>query len=431
MCRLLALRFPRIASHPEATKVMRAHYEKVICACCFLVLFTNIGLPSTSFAVYQPYIVAIPDVGDTGGSIILAVRVLVTLGAMFVVDRYYHALDARRGAALSMACTAAGFAVYGMAGAAQSLPLFFAGSVLCGFGYGLGGMIAATMLVNRWFASGIGTALGVASVGSGVASIVIPLAVERIIAASSLSTAFLCEAGLALVLALIVLAFLRNRPSDMGLAPFESKVVQRRADRNGDKGADTARLRPLPRRAHTALMAAQVATGAFSMGGCAYLSVLFVTSGIDLPTAALLVSVAGICLTVAKFVMGEVIDRVGTRTASACVFAVLLVGLAACCAVSIGGTPLAVVAAVCTGLGISLGSVGTSVWSLELSDEAHRTKSIKDCQIGYAFGGLLMNVLPGPLMVLTGTYAVSYALMGVLAAFAAFVVLRIYRRYRS
>ena len=44
---------------------MRAHYEKVICACCFLVLFTNIGLPSTSFAVYQPYIVAIPDVGDT------------------------------------------------------------------------------------------------------------------------------------------------------------------------------------------------------------------------------------------------------------------------------------------------------------------------------------------------------------------------------
>ena len=42
-----------------------------------------------------------------------------------------------------------------------------------------------------------------------------------------------------------------------------------------------------------------------------------------------------------------------------------------------------------------------------------------------------MNVLPGPLKALTGSYAISYALMGVLALGAAFIVLRIYRRYRS
>ena len=33
---------------------VKRHYEKVIALCCFLILFTNIGLPSTSFSVYQP-----------------------------------------------------------------------------------------------------------------------------------------------------------------------------------------------------------------------------------------------------------------------------------------------------------------------------------------------------------------------------------------
>ena len=403
---------------------VRAHYEKVICACCFLILFTNIGMPSTSFAVYQPYIVAIPDVGDAGGSIILAVRNLVTIGAMVVVDRYYQLLDARRGAALSMLFTAAGFVVYG---AAQGMPLFVLGSVLCGVGYGLGGMIAATMLVNRWYASGVGTALGVASVGSGVASIVIPVAAARIIEAQSLSTAFFCEAALALALAAVVAVLLRNRPADMGLQPHVSKTVEKRRAR----GRYARLSRPLSPRAHAALMAAMVMTGAFSVGGCAYLSVLFVSGGIDLQIAALLVSVAGTCLTVAKVVVGKIIDRVGTRVATGAVFAVSICGFVLCCTISMGGVPVAVAGAICVGCGISLGTVGTSVWSIELSDAEHRTKSIKDCQIGYALGGLLMNILPGPLSVLTGTYAVSFALMGVLAAIAAFIVLYIYRRYRQ
>ena len=404
---------------------MRSHYEKVICACCFLVLFTNIGLPSTSFAVYQPYITAIEGVGDTGGSLILGVRILVSLGAMFVVDRYYRLLDARLGATIAMLCTAAGFAVYG---AAQGMPLFVLGGVLCGIGYGLGGMIAATMLVNRWFASGIGTALGVASVGSGVSSIVIPVAAAWIIESASLSTAFYCEAALALALAVIVFVFLRNRPSDMGLEPHKSKAVEKRRKRSG---RDAQLSRPLSKRAHTALMAAMVMVGAFSMGGCAYLSALFVSCGIDIGLAALLVSLAGICLTLAKLGVGEVIDRVGTKVASAGMFAVLIVGLLMSCAIPFCGPAIAIVVTVLVGMGISLGSVGTSVWSLELSDEAHRTKSIKDCQIGYAFGGLLMNVIPGPLKVLTGSYVISYVLMGVFAAAAAVIVLRIYRRYRS
>ena len=44
-----------------STGAIKRHYEKVIAACCFLILFTNVGLPSTSFSVFQPYLVDLPD----------------------------------------------------------------------------------------------------------------------------------------------------------------------------------------------------------------------------------------------------------------------------------------------------------------------------------------------------------------------------------
>lgn len=40
-------------------------------------------------------------------------------------------------------------------------------SVFTGLGYGLGGMVASTMLISRWFSANMATAAGIAAVGSG------------------------------------------------------------------------------------------------------------------------------------------------------------------------------------------------------------------------------------------------------------------------
>lgn len=399
---------------------MKTRYEIIVCACCFLALFANVGLNSTSFAVYQPYIVAVPGVGDAGGSAVISTRILVSLLVTFLVDRYYHALDLRIGVALATALTGAGFLVYRFA---TSLPLFLAGAAVTGAAYGLGGLVATTMLVNRWFKDDIGTAVGVASVGSGVAGIVVPVAAARIIEARSLSWAFTLEAVLAFAIAAVIFALLRNRPSDLGLSPHENPKAKRLPSR-GRSGFEGVRLSAGER---ALVLVAMAITGAFSMGGVAYLSILFVASGIDVGFAAFLLSVTGICLTVSKFVTGELFDRVGTRLASGAMFAVLLVGLVLCCAVPIGPTGVAVGAAVCVGAGVSLGSVGLSVWSLELSTPETRARSIKNCQLAYSAGGFLMNVLPGPLKELTGTYVTAYAIMAVLSVVAAVIILAAYR----
>ena len=86
-----------------------------------------------------------------------------------------------------------------------------------------------------------------------------------------------------------------------------------------------------------------------------------------------------------------------------------------------------VCAAVLVGSGLSLGTVGVSVWSLDMSDASTRAREIKNFQVAYALGGFIANTLPGIVKDLVGTYVVSYMAAAVITALAAFVILRRYR----
>lgn len=402
---------------------MKSHYEKIIVACCFLSLFVNIGLNSTSFGVYQPHIVAMPGIGDAAGSLVLSTRILVSAFAVIAVNRFYDIFNMRVGLTIAMALTGVAFFIYA---AATTLPVFILGATVAGVAYGLGGFVATTTLVNRWYKSGIGTAIGIASVGSGVAGFLIPVIASNVIERQSLTTAFVGDGVLALVLALVVFVFLRNRPADIGAEPYVSEKVS-----SGSGSGQAARISrgvELSKREHVLVTAAMAMLGAFSLSVTAYYAVLLTSSGFDAHLAALLLSVIGACLTVSKFVAGELVDRIGTPRASLIMFALLVPGFILACMSELQIVPLAVVAAVCIGSGLSLGSVGLSVWSIELSSPANRVRSIKNYQIAYSFGGFAMNILPGPLKELTGTYVTAYGLMLALVLGTAFIILNTYRR---
>ena len=82
------------------------------------------------------------------------------------------------------------------------------------------------------------------------------------------------------------------------------------------------------------------------------------------------------------------------------------------------------------GWGTALGTVGLSVWSLQLADPANREKSIKNAQVAYSLGGFLINAIPGPLRVATGTYVSTYLILFAMAVFASVTVISVYKRYR-
>lgn len=400
---------------------VKRHYEKVICACCFLILFTNIGLPSTSFSVYQPYLVELPGVGHTGGSIIISIRTFVSLVAMFFVARYYRVLDCRAGAFAASLSVALGFALYAVAGG--SFPALCVASVFTGLGYGLGGMVASTMLISRWFRSNTATVAGIAAVGSGVAAVCLPPAVVAIIGASSLSVAFGFEAVLAVVLGALVFALLRNRPEDMGLSPYEAPAKPG----SQKKRPGRARVsRDLPHNLVPVVLVAMVVVGCVSVGGTNYLAVLFTSEGFSTESAAALVSVCGGCLTVAKLFSGLVFDRVGTRNGSLIFFAFFIAGLALLCLSDMGSAHLASIAVVLYGVGLSLGTVGISIWSIELAPKGHEVQTIKNFQIAYAFGGFVFTFLPGFMTEAFGTYLVSYATLLVMLVVAAAIIVVLY-----
>ena len=398
------------------------HYQKILVGCCFLSIFANVGLASTAFSVHQPYIVALPGIGDTGGSLILSARTLTSLVVVVFLDRYYRLLDVRLGVFVASLFTTAGFVVYSFA---ADLPVFLGGAVLLGLGYGLGGMVSVTYLVNRWFSSGIATVVGFVSMGSGLASIVMPQVVVRVIWASSLSGAFRVEGALALALGALVFVLLRNRPTDMGLSPFELGTSSKRANKPARRSASQAR--PLSRGERMAVLGAVVGVGIFSCCGMTYLSVLATSSGFDAAFAAALVSIAGAALTASKFVTGELFDHLGTPIGSAIMFSAAFVGFLLCCFAGLGNPFLMVCAAVLIGSGLSLGTVGVSIWSLDMSEAASRAREIKNFQVAYSLGGFIANTLPGIVKDLVGTYVVSYAAAAAITAISALIILRRYR----
>ena len=399
--------------------MIKQHYEKVIVGCCFAFMFVNIGLPSTAFAVHQPFIVAMEGIGDTGGALILSTRTLVSLLVMFVVDRYYELLDVRRGVFVSCLLTFTGFFIYSIA---QSLPVFLVGAAVLGVGYGFGGMVAVTLLANRWFKEGVGTALGIASMGTGFTTIVMPFVVIRVIQAASLSAAFLVEACVALAVGLVVVVLLRNRPSDMGLQPYEGKPGKpnRRAH---------VEMNPAPRSERYLLLVAMVFVGAYCCGGITYITVLLTSNGFEAGFAASIMSVVGFALMVAKFVVGRMFDKLGSVAASACMFAIAAVGFSMLCFVETGAAPLMVTGAILIAIGLSIGTIGVSVWSLDTAGAGNVSRQIRNFQVAYSLGGFIANTLPGIIKDLVGTYVVSYAGMLVILVAAAFIVLRYYRLF--
>lgn len=429
-------------------EAIKRHYEKIICACCFLLLFTNVGLASTSFSVYQPYLVELPGVGHSGGSIIISIRTFISLIAMFFVARYYDKLDCRKGVALASFCIGVGFVLYAL-NTSNYVGLCI-GSVFTGLGYGLGGMVASTMLIGRWFKDHVATAAGIAAVGSGVAAVVVPPVVVALESALSLSSAFAAEGVLAIVDALLLYVLLRNKPEDIGLTPYvDPKLSQtseegseslqselgknvqdatkRGVKREKSKKRSQARIsRNLPPKMVPVVFVAMVFVGSVSVGGSNYLAVLFTSEGFTTEYAAMLVSISGACLMVSKLFTGVIFDKIGTAKGSLLFFAIFIAGIVMLCLSDMGNHNLALFAVLLYGTGLALGTVGISIWSIELAPRGQQVKTIKNFQIAYALGGFIFTFLPGFIMEATGTYLVSYVTLLIMVVLAAVIIVGLY-----
>jgi len=377
------------------------------CFCSVLMLFVNMGVLSTAFSVYFPYIREMKGFSNTQVFLLTTMRQIFAMIVMTQSDRYFRVLDIKKGSLITFLVAAAAFGILAFT---PDTRLYFLATSLFGVAYGLGGMIPASILLRRWYPQHSGTAIGIAAAGSGLAGMIIPVLATRMVEGDGLSAAFAFQGAVILLLCIPLLLFVKDHPAEEEMAGTLSSEGEKAAKRGREEVKGDFRLTDHPR-----LLIGMVLMGLLAFQPAAGFSMLFRTSGYEMGKVALLVSSMGFFLIPSKILVGRFADRFGgkrmLRDCTLLVAATMLLFSLTAFLPYVVLFPVLLVYA----LGISESSVGISVIAGDYASPAAYPRALKSCQFFYALGGLLFSTVNGMVADLTGSYApayVFYALAG-------------------
>ncbi|MBR5489931.1 MAG: hypothetical protein IKV79_01530, partial [Oscillospiraceae bacterium] len=86
-----------------------------VCVGCTLLLFCTVGLTTSSFSVYQPYLISIIGLTNTQASTVITVRSLSSLVGVIFVQKYIALTGLRRGMTIMSFLAVISFFVFGLA----------------------------------------------------------------------------------------------------------------------------------------------------------------------------------------------------------------------------------------------------------------------------------------------------------------------------
>ena len=395
----------------------RVHYAWVVNICAMLCMFCNVGLGSSAFAVYQPYLIEVAGLTNSQSSALIMIRSLFSLLAMSVVGFYSRKLGVRLAVTLAVCGSAAAFFVYATA---DSFPVYCAAAALNGTFYTLGGIVPSSLLVERWFETHRGIAFGICATGTSIASIFMPPLCTWLIERYSLHVTFLLETGLLLFLAVVLFLLVRGDPASVGLEPLghgETAAIEQ-----------TSHGRSLSRGNLALMCLAMVMLGTIGNTGFSHLGVLFSSEGFPAGKVSFFLSLLGVMLSVSKCLYGQTVDRIGAYRTGYLFFGTTAAGVALCTIPGLGGMAGAVAAILLQGTGLALCSVGLSVFAGDLAPRDQYGKTIRRFQTSYTCGAILFGSCPGILADLTGSYRPAYLILTVFAFLAAIIVQGTYHR---
>ena len=292
------------------------------------------------------------------------------------------------------------------------------------FGYGLGGMISISILINRWFTKLHATALAVCCVGTGVSAIIFPPIIVFAAEHRSLGAAFRVIAWASLMTMLLVILIVRDTPEERNLRAFGAGTE---AGPKSAKRTERGKRYDLPWWLRLQMLLALVMMGGVAMSATTHYAALFTSIGYSKEAAAASVSMLGICLTISKLIFGPVVDHWGGKRASGVFLLMLIIGNIFCClsqkspVFMYGGTAL-------MGLGFAPASVGVSIYAENFSTEAYYPILLKNFQRATALGGIIFSAVPGKLYDLFGNYVISYWMFtAMLVTFSVILFITYYR----
>ena len=389
----------------------KVHYSWFICAGCTLLFFCTGGLGLTGFSAYFPFMTTFNELRQTQISVIIFIRSLFGVFGMLFVNAFLRKFEIRRVVTAAMIVSAISFLTYGLTGTFAG---YCAAAALAGIAYGFGSMIPVSILISRWFNEHQGLAIGICMAATGVSAFVASPIITWMVESMSLKMSFIIEAAFVALMAVVVWTLLRSMPSCLDLEPLgaeEGGTVTKYASKTASKGL------------YMAMVIGFLILGAAANNLHSNLSVLYQSVGFDSSKISGVISMFGISLAIGKCACGQLSDKIGVFKACMILFVMSVIGC--------GCMTMATAAVLLVGAGMSVASVATSTYAVDIATEEDYPKVVSRFQTMQTVGGLAFAIMPGVLADMTGDYILAYEIMFAFVLISAIVIQGAYLRIRK
>lgn len=395
----------------------KLHYGWIVSIGCSIMIFYTYGLAMNVFSVFiQPLIDTLHLTKGQGSSIPSVINI-AGIFAMIVSGKIYNALNIRLVSFVYGTFVAAGFVLFSFA---DSLLHCYLAAVLVGLGWGGGSIIPVSILISRWFNSSQGLALGIATVGSGLATMIYPSFLAKMIESNGLSYSFLFQALNVFILVIISHIMIRNVPADKNLEPYEKKGHIKQE--NSALGSNQPDL--IFKEERRSIVFYKMTFVSFLIGIsviplAAHLSVVLNSFDYSPVYAGYMVSLFGIFMIIGKVLYGWLADVLSYSLSNIYIVSLWVIGLSLAFTLHLGN-PTPLFFAALTGLGSPIGTVGLPVWTEKVFGKRDYSLFFTTFIVAYNVGSVTGMLLTGVIADATGSYAsafILYILSTILAYF--------------
>lgn len=385
----------------------------IVCLGCMIVVFVTIGLANSSFAVFQPFFISEEGLTNSQASSLILVRGIFSILTASVVVPFYKKISYRLGLMFSVSLVGVGYLVYGLVPNFAGVVI---GSACCGAAHTLGGMVAISVIIGRWFKVKNGFALGICLASSGLSSIILPQVATYLINIRGLFATLIILAAVIFILAALSFILIREKPD-------QSKGWYALSEENNTgKNIQTKQEQfhiAASNRTIAMAIAAYVCVGGIANAGYAHYSVLYTNAGFSSQQVSILLSILGLSVMLGKIVYGAIADKRNIMTANYFSYSVLILGTVICCFAGHFGFEIAVLSMILIGFGVPVSTNGISMCSQNLSSKTTYASTVNKLTVSFQVGSIIFAELPGVIADATGSYAPSYVIFagtGIIAA---------------
>ena len=396
-------------------------YGWIVCIVCMAVAFCTMGFLNTSISAFLPYMREYAGISNTQCSMLTMVRNITSVIVMSQVDVFLKKMGLRKGLLTGIGFTLAALVTLALS---RSFPLYCLGMVFAGFGYALSGLVSISIVMARWFVSHRTFAVSLCSMGTGIASVVLPPAITTISNRYSLPVVFAAAAVFTVIVIAAVLLLMPEGPEKKGLTALDNGDPAEKAKKHSEITADKHVL--------IFICIGLGVLGIATYGAVPNMALLFKTEGITEQHTAVLLSLYGVLMTTGKLAYGAAADHFGAFRSTILFFIFNFTGvfLMSACGTTFG--PVAATAGcILYGLGNALATIAHPVLASAISRDEDYPKMVKRLQLSYTIGSVLIGPVPGMIADVMGSYSPAYVLFGCQVVLAVIMVSLGMRQYRK